>query len=461
MENGDVQQLMTRKQLDISQTNVVIYHGNCSDGFGSAFIIWLYLKSKGVDITSVMFVPAHHLQESQQLFQVFVDKFKDKNVVICDFSYRPSQLLKIISYCKSIMILDHHKTAQTDLVHIPTNLKIFDMNRSGVGITWDVFFPGEKLPKFLAHIQDRDLWAHKLPETTDFVTFFYEQGFDFEQWEKYLSDEEVSQAINRGREWQVYQKIIIGKMVKKASYFMQRIDGKINIVLYVNSSEFKSDIGNTLLEKYPFGDFSVVWDYNAYRDQTAISLRSTNVKADVSLVAKKLGGGGHRNASGVILTECKGLLPFEKVDDKGVLGLLANGKSLVSSSNGKSVSYALFKTKYTPFDSELLGILKSYFKNESFLVFQEKTDMQSFDKIKSEFSTLYDYTVLFNEKATMDPSAQLIHEVLHSSDSVLSFESELEMDELFMKMFNIPDNEIQQIISDEEDNLDLDQEDSE
>src|SRR5579872_2420329 len=381
--SDEVQNMMLSKKADIFNVNAVPYHGpRCSDGHGSAFVIWRYLRLKGVDLDNINFYSCHHLQETQQIHG-FVDKLKDKHVVMCDFSYRPSQLLKIISVCKSFLILDHHKTAQTDLVHIPSNLKVFDMKRSGCGITWDTFFPLEPLPRFLAYIQDRDLYSRKLTETSEFVAYFYDQEFDFVQWEEYMLDNKVDEAIAKGKTILAYQKIVIDRLVNRASYFMQKVpnDGKIQIILYVNCPEFKSDIGNALMEKYPFGDFAVVWDYNAYRDQTAVSLRSIDTKSDVSVIAKKLGGGGHRNASGVTLSGIHGVLPFETVEDYGVCGLLNNGVRSVcktssnagmfnlpfqgqGKSNNKSISYVLFKVKEVNpkwFESEFVNILKSHF----------------------------------------------------------------------------------------------------
>ena len=65
-----------------------------------------------------------------------------------------------------IVILDHHITAQEALKDVP--YAIFDMNQSGVGLTWSYFFPEEQLPHFLAMIQDRDLWRWQLQGSKEF-----------------------------------------------------------------------------------------------------------------------------------------------------------------------------------------------------------------------------------------------------------------------------------------------------
>jgi len=45
------------------------------------------------------------------------------------------------------------------------------------------FYPNITIPKFLAHIQDRDIFTHTIAQTREFVAYFYEQefnGFTFE-----------------------------------------------------------------------------------------------------------------------------------------------------------------------------------------------------------------------------------------------------------------------------------------
>ncbi len=58
-------------------------------------------------------------------------------------------------------------------------LKNFDMDRSGVGLTWNYMFDDTQMPIFLSYIQDEDLYTHKISNTIEFVTYFYLQNFNF------------------------------------------------------------------------------------------------------------------------------------------------------------------------------------------------------------------------------------------------------------------------------------------
>ena len=171
------------------------------------------------------------------------------------------------------------------------------------------------MPLFLQHIQDRDIWTYIVPNTLEFVTYFYQQDFNFEQWEIYLDNLQVELAVKIGKNWLHYQKKIIDVIIDtSATIITHEIDGQQVKVAYCNTPYFKSDIGNKLFEKFPDANFSCAWDYDLYRNQTLFSLRSTNDRFDVSTIAKKIKGGGHRNASGAALSGIHRNLPFPVIN---------------------------------------------------------------------------------------------------------------------------------------------------
>jgi nanoRNase/pAp phosphatase (c-di-AMP/oligoRNAs hydrolase) len=66
-------------------------------------------------------------------------------------------------------------------------------------------------------------------------------------------------------------------------------------VLVVNSPHWMSEIGAALSPKC---DFAVIWFYDHETRQVKVSLRAHHEDSDVSEVAKRFGGGGHRKAAG-------------------------------------------------------------------------------------------------------------------------------------------------------------------
>lgn len=437
-------QEMDKKILNKDEIDVVLYHGSCSDGFGTAFIVWYYYKYLyGMDrVKMINFIPCYYLKDNQ-LSNNFIEKILGKNVLMCDFSYKYDQLLQIISSSKSFMILDHHKTAEEDLKQIPECYKIFDMNRSGCGITWDFFYANLPIPKFLAYIQDRDIWAKKLSETSLFVAYFYEQDFDFDLWEKYLDEEMVKEAINKGTIWLEYQNVLIDKIIKKTSYIIQEINNKYAIVLYCNCPKLKSDIGNKVFNKFPFGDFSCIWDYNLFRDQSYYSLVSTNDRMDVSQIALKFGGGGHRNASGIVFAGKVGCLPFKCIDDPGILSLLLYKTKGTFKFQNKCQSYTLFKVneiKNEWLQEEYFDLIKRKCSDTPFIVFEKPSDAVDFifdktndttNKLTGEIVPLKEYSVFFNEVSCQDHVSRLKLMVCSSKEHVLTFNSSKEFCDIF------------------------------
>lgn len=425
------------QSLDRKNIDIVLYHGSCPDGFGSAFIVWYYYK-KNFDserAKSISYIPCYYLKKDQQLTNDYLQKLSGKNILMCDFSYSYSELVRIIGVCKSFIILDHHKTAEENLKNIPPHLKIFDMKRSGVGITWNFMFDDQPLPNFLAHIQDRDIWAYQIPKTQEFITYFDQQHFDFELWEKYLDENFVNHAIEKGTNWMEYQQILIANIIKKASYIIQEIDNKYYIVIYCNSSEFKSDIGNKVFDKIPIGDFSCIWDYNLYRDCSNYSLRSTDDRVDVTIIAKKFDCGGHRNSSGVKFQGMVGYLPFPKVDDFGLIDLLIHGKKNKIRMNDEEIPYIIFQIEELNdkwLEEKYFNLIKRKCDDSIFIVFEKVSSSVDIDTKTGTVSPLKDYLVYYNGNSTANnPLKTLQFMAINSENLFLEFTTAKEFDELF------------------------------
>ena len=81
--------------------DICIYHGNCADGFTAAWAVW---RMFGDDVE---FVPGVYGHEPPDV--------AGKHVLMVDFSFKRAVLETMATSAKSIVILDHHKTAAEDL----------------------------------------------------------------------------------------------------------------------------------------------------------------------------------------------------------------------------------------------------------------------------------------------------------------------------------------------------------
>jgi nanoRNase/pAp phosphatase (c-di-AMP/oligoRNAs hydrolase) len=109
---------------------LVIYHGNCPDGFTAA---WVTARKLGdVELLAAKYGDDPPLEEAT-----------GRRVVIVDFSY-PREKLEQLHATGSLLVLDHHKTAEADLQGLP--YCVFDMQRSGARLAWDYFREGYPVP---------------------------------------------------------------------------------------------------------------------------------------------------------------------------------------------------------------------------------------------------------------------------------------------------------------------------
>lgn len=264
----------------------VIYHAQCADGFTAAWAAWMnypgWTYFGGRHDTLHEFMP----EPGSTLYFV-------------DIAPTREHLLRLAQVCDAITILDHHKSAMLALEGVENELAAlntgeidiqFDMDRSGAMMAWNYFNPDSEPPALVKHVQDRDLWKFELEGTREFQAAVFSHAYDFDTWDRLAqSDPAVTiaegRALLRNHMKNVHEMIATG--VRTAV-----VDGVL--VPVMNCSYFySSEVGNILSEGQPFA----ACYYDAYGNRN-FSLRSKDDGADVSVIAKKFGGGGHARAAG-------------------------------------------------------------------------------------------------------------------------------------------------------------------
>lgn len=265
-----------------------IYHKNCLDGFGAAYAVWKKFREDCEYLASSYNDPAPDV--------------KGKEVYLVDFSYKKQVIDKMLQEAASVTILDHHKTAIEDLSDMNLN-GVLDESRSGAVIAWEYFHPDKRIPDLLLFIQDRDLWKFKIYGTKAVTAGLMTYPYEFDLWDKMIRVRLTADLAKEGD-------AIIRKQEKDIAEIMAlsprklKIAGKI--VPAVNASYmFASDLGHILDKGEAFAAI-----YNDVPEGRCFSLRSDENGDDVSIVAKQYGGGGHRHASGFIVS-FKQALEFE------------------------------------------------------------------------------------------------------------------------------------------------------
>lgn len=257
---------------------ICIYHGNCADGFGAA---WVVRRKFG----NIDFYPGVYGQQPP------LEAIAGRNVIMVDFSYKRSVIFEMAKVASHIVILDHHKTAEGDLVDLPDNvLAVFDMKRSGAMMAWDHFFPEEEPPQLIRHIQDRDLWLFQLDGTREIQANLFSHPYDFDAWDKLMAaDVQLLRADGAAIERKHHKDVAELVAVTKRRMVIGGHDVPAANLPYTLSS----DAGHKMALGEPFA--ACYWDTKEGR---TFSLRSTDNGVDVSIIASQYGGGGHRNAAG-------------------------------------------------------------------------------------------------------------------------------------------------------------------
>jgi len=273
----------------MSDRPLVIYHGNCADGFSAAWCFWRRY-GEGAD-----YVAGVYQQDPPDVTR--------RDVYLVDFSYKRPVVEQMLALASSVTLIDHHKTAIEDLQPLfvqdswtgePKQLAHFtDLNRSGATLAWDYLFPGEDRPLLLGHIEDRDLWRFKLPGTREIQAAVFSYEYTFELWDKLMSADQVEllkltaagAAIERKHHKDVAELVGVCKR--------RMVIGGHEVPVASLPYTLVSDAGHLMAVGEPFS--ACYWDTAEGR---VFGLRSADNGLDVSEVAKQYGGGGHARAAG-------------------------------------------------------------------------------------------------------------------------------------------------------------------
>ncbi len=255
-----------------------IYHKSCADGFGSALAVKTWADSNNRECE---FISAYHGD-----ILPIVD---DRDIYIVDFSYPRDVLLEMKEKAASVVVIDHHKTAQADLQGL--DFCIFNMDKSAAVLTWETLLPERSVPLLLKYIQDRDIWQWKLPDSKAVSAGISLLEYDFNTWERFLVDSNINELINDGRTILRYQELCVKKAIESDILPMENIAGYT--VPCINTTHLISETGNELAKDQPFCAM-----YFETKNDRIYSLRSDKNGIDVSEIAKQFGGGGHFHAAG-------------------------------------------------------------------------------------------------------------------------------------------------------------------
>jgi oligoribonuclease NrnB/cAMP/cGMP phosphodiesterase (DHH superfamily) len=269
----------------MNKAPIILFHALCSDGMCSA---WVARKR----YPNAEFRPMHYDST------VDLSELADRLVIVLDMSFPRAVVESVHGVAKQFVLLDHHASAESKLGDLP--YCIFAKERSGAGLTWRTLFAGSSWlgepPALVQYVEDRDLWKFSLDRAREVAAAIQElpiglpgEPLDFDAWDKAARLDIDSLALAGTHHLQT-----VGRLAAQIERQAQLSTLADIPCLVASSPVLVSEVGHLLAQRMP--PMGVVYSQRADGTYT-YSLRSTS-DFDVSTVAAKFGGGGHRNAAG-------------------------------------------------------------------------------------------------------------------------------------------------------------------
>jgi oligoribonuclease NrnB/cAMP/cGMP phosphodiesterase (DHH superfamily) len=221
-----------------------------------------------------------------------IPSVKGRDVYILDFCLPREQCLEVKATAKSLLILDHHKTAEEDMDGL--RFAKFDMKKSGAGMAWDHFYPEDSRPWLIDYVEDRDLGLFEMPNSKTINAWVNACPQTFEDWDN-LCAEGSKKALVSGKAVEAYIDRYVTEMASQA----QTINFAGQEIPVVNAPYIA--ISELLLHLAKGVAFSLGW-FHRGDGKYQYMLRSKG-EFDVSVLAQRFGGGGHAHSAGFVVDE--------------------------------------------------------------------------------------------------------------------------------------------------------------
>ena len=336
---------------------VVFYHANCADGFVACWLVAIAHVFENKE-------HAEYVRINYDKVDVMPDvSVENRHVLIVDFAFSPEVTEQINKTAKSVITLDHHKTALNRFVkHCGcsgvdgnvTNPKIlfmfgfqqlvrFDMEKSGASLVYDYVLkiakdlPNRALYSFLRNInviefvsciEDRDLFRLSDPRSLSVHAALTSTPYSFDtlKWLMLIManmqttfeyvDFYNTVVVDNTDIFQTFPSLdafaSYGNVVKKINdNIVEDISRYHDVIYLVNPKTNQLVKGKAINAPARFAtsigalrrtEEEFVLVYSASEDKIICSLRSHDKGANVRELAEYFAGGGHDHASGFSAT---------------------------------------------------------------------------------------------------------------------------------------------------------------
>jgi len=228
-----------------------------------------------------------------------------ERVYVVDFCLQPfSDMVKLNDMCQLVWI-DHHKSAIEEYLKSNVSIKgLRNMEHAACYLVWSFIYGVAQQPPYqVTLLSNYDIWDH-----TDPLTLPFQYGIRM-----YETDPSKDEGMDTWRAIfyrGVKEDSIVASVVNEGSTIIKYIERENRLTCDVCSYELEFEgykciaINKMLTSSNIFdsaeGDYDIKITFGYRGGKWFVSLYSD--KVDVSEIAKKYGGGGHKGAAGFQLT---------------------------------------------------------------------------------------------------------------------------------------------------------------
>ena len=279
--------------------DLLISHISDIDGVSPVIL----LKLTKVEFDYILKEP-HEIDEFvEELLKEDLNSYQ--NIYITDLALSENFYKKIkeSGYAYKFKIFDHHKT---HLFAKNYENVVIDIEECGTTLFYNYLSKKYKFKKivedYIKHVKNLDLWLWV--EKFDFMA--KELGNIFDLYGRNTYIEEMYQKLKRGKKfkWNKFENKIlkiekdtVDRYLKKKDKELYKIEYDGYLIGAVFSERYRSELGNYLSSIHPELDLVVMINMSG-----GLSLR-TEKDIDISILAQKLNGGGHKKACGAPIEE--------------------------------------------------------------------------------------------------------------------------------------------------------------
>ena len=262
------------------------YHAHCNDGAMSAAVFKHYTPT-------VTLIPLNYKEDIPNR-----EILRDEVVFFVDICPPLEMLARVAEVAKFVTVLDHHKSAKDTVFEVnkyPNIVGWYDIAQSGAGLAWKWFFGDKPQPKSVKLIEDWDLWRFAQGDNTKHFHYgIADLHHEPERFLRLLENEElVEEVLRKGQT--IYQHVVAQIATTIRANLQIKVWQGYRVAICNTPVFITSEVGNEICETYAV-QFALLWGQD-HRGVFRCSLRSVG-DFDVSEVAAKFGGDGHKNAAG-------------------------------------------------------------------------------------------------------------------------------------------------------------------